>query len=239
MKKISLNAKFFRVSLKVLVFLWVLDSVAVAQDTKSLQLIASDGINPILSFPHRLSLPNERDCRVVTLRFYIHEVLLMHEGRLVWSSVDSHYLFDSSVASRLEIPLGISASTPVDEISFVIGVDSALQVNGAHSGVLDPIQGMYWTWQSGYIHWKLETESLDSASDSSLTWHVGGYRAPYNSLRVIRYAVNTASTNYLFTVDIRRLINDVWGRVPLSVMSPSAHAMKLADSFQSCIQWQD
>ncbi len=239
MNKRSLNAKFFRVSLKVLVFLWVLDSVAVAQDTKSLQLMASDGINPILSFPHRLSLPNERDCRVVTLRFYLHEVLLMHEGRLVWSSGDSHYLFDSSVASRLEMPLGISASTPVDEISFVIGVDSALQVNGANSGVLDPIQGMYWTWQSGYIHWKLETESLDGASDSSLTWHVGGYRAPYNSLRVIRYAVNTASTSYLFTVDIRRLINDVWGRVPLSVMSPSAHAMKLADSFQSCIQWQD
>jgi hypothetical protein len=239
MKIISLNAKFFRVSLEVLVFLWVLDSLAVAQDTKSLQLMASDGINPILSFPHRLSLPNESDCQVVTLRFYLHEILLKHEGRLVWTSGNSHYLFDGSVASTLEIPLGVSAATRVDEISFVIGVDSALQVNGAHSGVLDPIQGMYWTWQSGYIHWKLETESLDSASDSSLTWHVGGYRAPYNSLRVIRYAVNTASTNYLFTVDIRRLINDVWGRVPLSVMSPSAHAMKLADSFQYCIQWQD
>lgn len=205
---------------------------------KSLQLMASDGIKPILSFPHRLTLPNESDCQVVTLRFYLNNVELKHEGRLVWASADTHYLFDSRVASRLEIPLGISASTPVDEISFVIGVDSALQVNGAHSGVLDPIQGMYWTWQSGYIHWKLETESLESASDSSLIWHVGGYRAPYNSLRVIRYAVNTASTSYLFTVDIRRLISDVWGRVPLSVMSPSAHAMQLADCFQSCIQWQ-
>ena len=205
---------------------------------KSLQLMASDGIKPILSFPHRLTLPNESDCQVVTLRFYLHNVELKHEGRLVWASADTHYLFDSGVASRLEIPLSISASTPVDEISFVIGVDSALQVNGAHSGVLDPIQGMYWTWQSGYIHWNLETDSLDSASESSLTWHVGGYRAPYNSMRVIRYAVNNDSTSYLFTVDIRRLINDVCGHVPLMVMSPSAHAMKLADSFQSCIQWQ-
>jgi hypothetical protein len=239
MKNSSLIANGFRSIIKVFIFFMALHSCAQAQDTKSLQLMASDGIKPILSFPHRLTLPNERDCQVVTLRFYLHNVELKHEGRLVWSSADSHYLFDSGVASRLEIPMSISASTPVDEISFVIGVDSALQVNGAHSGVLDPIQGMYWTWQSGYIHWKLETESLDSASDSSLTWHVGGYRAPYNSLRVIRYAVNTASTNYLFTVDIRRLINDVRGRVPLSVMSPSAHAMKLADSFKSCIQWQD
>ena len=222
----------------VFVVFMKLHSCAKAQDTQSLQLMASDSIHPILSFPHRLSLPNERDCQVVTLRFYLHNVELKHEGRLVWASADSHYLFDSSVASRLEIPLSISASTPVDEISFVIGVDSALQVNGAHSAVLDPIQGMYWTWQSGYIHWKLETESLESASDSSLTWHVGGYRAPYNSLRVIRYAVNTASTSYLFTVDIRQLISDVWGRVPLSVMSPSVHAMQLADSFQSCIRWQ-
>jgi hypothetical protein len=238
MKNASLIANGIGSIIKGFIFLMAIHSCAQAQDMKSLQLMASDGIKPILSFPHRLTLPNESDCQVVTLRFYLHNVELKHEGRLVWASAESHYLFDSGVASRLEIPLSISASTPVDEISFVIGVDSALQVNGAHSGVLDPIQGMYWTWQSGYIHWKLETEFLDSASDSSLTWHVGGYRAPYNSMRVIRYAVNTDSTSYLFTVDIRRLINDVWGHVPLMVMSPSAHAMKLADSFQSCIQWQ-
>ena len=237
MKNTFLNETLRSIPLKVTMLLWLLYSAVAAQDTKSLQFMASDGINPILSFPHRLSLANEAICQVVAFRVYLHGIEVKHAERLVWSSADSHYLFDSDNASTLEIPLGISASTPVDEISFVIGVDSALQINGAHSGVLDPIRGMYWTWQSGYIHWKLETETLDSASDSSLTWHVGGYRAPYNSLRVIRYAVDADATNYLFTFDIRRLISDVQGSVPLSVMSPSVHAMKLADRFQSCIQW--
>lgn len=238
MKNYFLNIKSCRILQAVIVFLWVLHSTVSAQDTKTLQLMASDGNNPILSYPHSLFPPNERASQVVAFRAYVHKVEVNHEGRLVWSSADSHYLFNSDMSSTLEIPMSISAFTPTDEISFVIGVDSALQVNGAHSGVLDPIQGMYWTWQSGYVNWKLETKSLESASDSSLTWHVGGYRAPYNSLRVIRYAVKTDAKSYLFTVDIRQLINDAWGHVPLAVMSPSAHAMKLADSFQTCVRWQ-
>ena len=36
------------------------------------------------------------------------------------------------------------------------GVDSQTQVLATRPGALDPIHGMYWTWQSGYIQWKME-----------------------------------------------------------------------------------
>ena len=35
-------------------------------------------------------------------------------------------------------------------IQFLMGMDSADQNRGAQTGALDPVKGMFWTWNSGY-----------------------------------------------------------------------------------------
>jgi hypothetical protein len=205
---------------------------------QSIQFSLTDQNRPIVAMPHGMLFQSRDSMFLKVVRFYIHGIHCKSRGTEVWSSSTDHYLFDSESALTLEIPVDVSPQMEIDEIDFVIGVDSTLQCNGAHSGSLDPIWGMYWTWQSGYIHWKLETAIADNASVPALTWHVGGYRAPFNTLRVCRFTGLSNSGRYHFTLDIHRLIAEAHAYVPASVMSPSAHAMKLADIVQSSMQWQ-
>lgn len=64
-------------------------------------------------------------------------------------------------------------------IRFQLGIDSADQNNGAQTGALDPVNGMFWTWNSGYVAFKLEGFSPESNQPAHLiAYHIGGYRSP-------------------------------------------------------------
>jgi hypothetical protein len=72
------------------------------------------------------------------------------------------------------------------QLSFMIGVDSVLNFSGPQSGALDPLYGMFWTWNSGYIMAKLEGSSPSSRLRNHLIqFHIGGYRAPHVTQRVV------------------------------------------------------
>ena len=69
-------------------------------------------------------------------------------------------------------------------ISFMIGVDSLHNCSGAQSGALDPINGMFWTWNTGYIFMKLEGKSPASKQPGHIfEYHIGGYKEPTNFIR--------------------------------------------------------
>ena len=71
-------------------------------------------------------------------------------------------------------------------MSFIIGVDSLHNCSGAQSGDLDPINAMFWTWNTGYIFMKLEGKSkFSTATGNNLEYHIGGYKQPTNSIRKI------------------------------------------------------
>ena len=86
---------------------------------------------------------------------------------------------DSKIITVLQIPDGIYSS-----ISFMIGVDSLHNCSGAQNGALDPVNGMFWTWNTGYIFLKLEGHADASNSPGHIfEYHIGGYAAPNNSIR--------------------------------------------------------
>ena len=62
----------------------------------------------------------------------------------------------------------------------------ASNVAGAIGGTLDPINGMYWAWNSGYVNFKIEgTSTLSNARKNAFKFHLGGYQHPYNSYRAV------------------------------------------------------
>ena len=79
---------------------------------------------------------------VERLQFYLHA---SHGGK---SNEKNAILLGMSQPTK-----HLLANAPFD---LYLGVDSVLNYNGVHEGALDPINGMYWTWQTGYIHCKLE-----------------------------------------------------------------------------------
>lgn len=71
-------------------------------------------------------------------------------------------------------------------IQFLIGVDSMHNCSGAQSGALDPINAMFWTWNTGYIFLKLEGKSaVSSLPGNTLEYHIGGHKAPSNCIRSV------------------------------------------------------
>jgi hypothetical protein len=80
-----------------------------------------------------------------------------------------------------DVPLGNYTS-----ITFTLGVDSIDNCSGAQSGALDPVNAMFWTWNSGYIFLKLEGKSPQSKSSGNIfEYHIGGYKAPNNCIRTV------------------------------------------------------
>jgi hypothetical protein len=62
-------------------------------------------------------------------------------------------------------------------ISFDLGVDSIDNCSGAQDGALDPLNDMFWTWNSGYVFFKLEGNSPNSNADlNRIQLHLGGYK---------------------------------------------------------------
>jgi hypothetical protein len=183
------------------------------------------------------SIVNSGDSlRVTALRFYVYNIQFESEGKVVWSSGDEHFLIDVFEKEGARIPAELFEQSKVDHLSFMIGVDSTLQTTGAHSGALDPIQGMYWSWQSGYINWKLEAEVFHAGQSNAIQWHVGGYRAPYQTQRTVRLKVMNDSDSIQCGLQLDTLLRDWRVIAPAEVMSPSDKAMVLSDRFQSCFQ---
>jgi hypothetical protein len=98
-------------------------------------------------------------------------------------------LIDQADTTTLTLRLSCSL-VHLRAVRFTIGVDSAINTGAVMTGDLDPVHGMFWTWNSGFIYARLEGQS-DSAKASAhrFTWDVGGYKANANAAREIVLAV--------------------------------------------------
>ncbi len=125
-----------------------------------------------------------------------------------------------------------------DKINFIIGVDSSRNVSGAQTGALDPTNGMFWTWNTGYIFAKLEGRSPASpAPFQKLTHHIGGFRTGENAIRKVSLAIpfEVGRTKELvINADVQKWF-DGPHRISIvsnaSVMSPGGVALRIADNY--------
>lgn len=121
------------------------------------------------------------DLRFTRLRYYISNIRLRrHDGSwyvqpLGENDSSGYYLVDLAQAQTTKLRLAQVTPGDYDGIDFLIGVDAARNGKGVQSGSLDPVNGMFWTWSSGYIFFKLEGLTADGRE---ITWHLGGRGEP-------------------------------------------------------------
>lgn len=116
------------------------------------------------------------------LKYYISKVQFYKVDALVYEMPESYFLVDEAnqPSTKLEIP-DVPAGS-YTSVRFTVGVDSTRNVSGAQTGALDPANGMFWTWSSGYIFFKLEGKSPASTQpDSSFIYHIGGFKTANNT----------------------------------------------------------
>jgi hypothetical protein len=120
--------------------------------------------------------------KVTILKYFISNISLTKiDGSVYVVPQDSSYFLidELQIASKttiITIPPG-----QYTKMSFLIGVDSLRNTKDISQrlGILDPTASaadMYWTWNSGYIFFKLEGNSpVSPQTDKSFRYHVGLY----------------------------------------------------------------
>jgi len=121
---------------------------------------------------------------VTKFKYYIGNIHL-RKANGGEATFDDYYLIDEDEALSKKISLDVPTGEYTG-IDFIIGVDSLHNCSGAQSGALDPVNAMFWAWNTGYIFLKLEGKSSVSRSPGNVfEYHVGGYKQPANCIRHI------------------------------------------------------
>ncbi|MCC7296703.1 MAG: hypothetical protein IT244_00100 [Bacteroidia bacterium] len=167
-----------------------------------------------------------------TLKFYISRVIVNGELHSGAPFSPEAFLIDAE-NPKSQILQNSFYLDSVLGISFLLGVDSMANVSGAMGGDLDPMFGMYWAWQSGYINFKLEgyTNSCPSPKHQ-FQYHIGGYLPPYASSRALNFEVENTG-NVVVEFDVEKLISQLNIQEQYEVMGPGNAAMDISKKVAS------
>lgn len=164
------------------------------------------------------------------LRFYLGQFTFSNKGKTVFQDT-AYHLVDLEEDHTQAIVFDFPQKMRFDRIAFNFGVDSLTTASGAMGGDLDPTKGMFWTWQSGYIHFKMEGFSKKSSGRNGLfQFHLGGYLPPFQTLQRVYVDVERrkGDTHFELVFDLAALFREAnWTKFH-NIMSPGAEAVRLS-----------
>jgi len=155
---------------------------------------------------------------------------------------NSYHLINHAEPGSQAITLQLSQNK-FNAIQFLLGVDSSRNFSGVQTGDLDPVKGMFWTWNTGYIQAKIEGVSpVSTAPNNYLTYHIGGYKAGENTIRTITLNLTTtpvdirngATSEVVINADVNRWfsgVNDIRIANNAVCMNPGTLAVQIADNY--------
>ncbi|MEN9699472.1 MAG: hypothetical protein RLZZ301_670 [Bacteroidota bacterium] len=130
---------------------------------------------------------------------------------------------DASNPSSLRFDLNAS--------NWQLGLDSSIQVSGEFDGALDPLNGMYWAWNTGFISLKCVGTIYHGVQQKlPIELHLGGYKQPFACTMPLYFSNDTLQIdlyNWLKFVPIQQQ--------GLLLMLPSQEAKKAFDLFQNAL----
>ena len=176
--------------------------------------------------------------QVTKLKYYISNIQLTGSRNV--EPIANVFLVDAEIKDglRFAIPPGT-----YNKLSFTLGLDSALNNRGAQDGLLDPLKGMFWTWNSGYVYFKLEGFSPSSTADlQRIEHHIGGYKGVNKAARQIELPLPASlivGPKGSRTITVQMNLDSYWkGRSDITIasnaliMAPGPLAVKSADNFE-------
>ena len=157
---------------------------AATKGTVQMNVRAYSGTSPLV-YGNTYTNANNDQFKVSLFRYYLSNIVLLGDGSTPdYVQPESYHLVDhGSAGASYQIKLDSVPNGTYKGIKFLIGVDSLRNVSGAQSGALDPANGMFWTWNSGYIQFKLEGTTISTAAN--FIYHIGGYKGIYSAVKEV------------------------------------------------------
>ena len=181
------------------------------------------------------------------LKYYISNISLQTIDKRINTEQNSYHLINEEDAGSKSFGLSVIPDK-YETIYFLIGVDSLKNVSGAQTDALDPLHGMFWTWNTGYIMFKLEGTSPQSTMvNNKMEYHIGGFTGVNNVLRTVK--LNFTESPIILTkqkiaeiiiqVDIDKIFNATnkltIAQTPVCTI-PGAMAASIADSYATAFK---
>ncbi len=181
---------------------------------------------------------------VTSYKYYISNIKITKIDNSIWAEPNSYHLVDHADAASTLVTIPNVPFGNYKSIEFMIGVDSVKNISGAQTGALDPANGMFWSWSSGYIMAKFEgTSPQSTASGNNLKFHVGGFSGANKTMKIVAPSFNgdTAKVTSSFSPEIHMSSNLLeWFDTPTPInfstfsnviMLPGASANTIANIY--------
>lgn len=173
---------------------------------------------------------NKDTLAIEVFKCYISNIKIHYNDNSSFAQKNSHHLLDSDNPNSFHIPIPKKESKLITRITFDFGIDSLTNTAGALAGDLDPLKGMYWTWQSGYINMKMEGKSPSCKTrKNQFQYHIGGYLNPNCALRKVELELDKKHSPINIAIDLYPFFSHLKLDEMNSVMIPGKAAMTLAD----------
>ena len=170
--------------------------------------------------------------RISRVRIYISNIELKSKTGETHTAANSYHLIDLEKPASLNIKLK-SGIKDLSKIRFSVGVDSASCVSGAMSGDLDPIYGMYWAWNSGYINAKIEgTSNQCKTHNNRFEFHIGGYLSPYQTIQNVQLETKAKNGRITIDMDLNEWFEDIDLGEENSILIPGGKAVEMSKRYK-------
>jgi hypothetical protein len=122
-------------------------------------------------------------------KYYVSNLVIISDDGKRQIIPNSYFLIDEADSFSKTIALPYPNNT-ISSIEFMLGVDSLRNCSGIQTGTLDPMHGMFWTWNTGYIFAKLEGNSpVAKTAAHTFTYHIGGFKTGENAIKTIQLPI--------------------------------------------------
>lgn len=151
-----------------------------------------------------------------TFNYYISNVQLQNTAGNWITVPNSYYLINLSDISSTSMTLKNVPKGEYTAISILFGIDSLHNISGAQEGVLSPINGMFWSWNSGYIMLKMEGITPNSTT-GSFSFHLAGFEGTNSIVHRKEISFNSEKavvSNTSPKVSLRINTDQIWKESP-------------------------
>lgn len=171
--------------------------------------------------------PPDDTLTVSKLKLYATNLQVTLADGTQYSEPNSYHLLDLLDSTRNTIRIQISSNQGLSQLGFTVGTDSLTNVSGVYDGDLDPIQGMYWAWNSGYINFKME----GSYKNTDFEFHVGGYTGKTATARSLQLSLPKNQNTYTIELNPVKILEHVDLKSHAMILIPGVEASAIADQF--------
>lgn len=152
---------------------------------------------------------------ITTFNYYVSNIALKKADGTVWTQEESYHLYktDDQNNGQFAINLQEVPQGQYTELTFSVGIDPLRNSSGAQEGALDPINGMFWTWKTGYMFVKSEGFYYQNGQkQGAWVYHTGDDASLQTiTLSLNNTTLNASNTQIAVKADVQKMFGGFTG----------------------------